>query len=628
MSIQTLRDKSEGIVAKILIALIVLAFGLFGFGSITTFLAPKPKVATVNGEKITPDEVQVAVERNRRLLIAQGRSASDIDEDQLRQQVLQNLINRKLLSHEAERLGLQFSEKDLDAEIVATKVFQVDGQFNADQFQRVVGGAGYTPMSYRKEMRTDKELQQLVSGIRGSAIMTEAEVVRSTSLAQQKRDIAFVKLKLADLEKEVNVSDDEIKNYYDNHKPEFKTKERVKLSYIDLDRKALAGDVKVTDEDLRKYYENTKASYATQEERRVAHILIETNDKVSDAEAKAKAEDIYKKIEDGADFAEMAKKYSQDPGSASKGGDLGYNPKGSFVKPFEEAEFSLKPNQISPPVKTEFGYHIIKLLGVKPGSVPDFADVRDKVEQRYRDEKAEELFVNKSSKLSELAFESADLEQPAEELGLKIHTTDYLARNDKTGIAALDGVMEAAFSPDVLDDGNNSSVIEVSADRHIVVHVKDHKLPEEKSLADVSGQIHDLIAKDKATALATSRAKEIVDMLDKGSVARFVADKYGLEWKVSADVTRSDRDIDQGISSEAFKLPRPPEGKKSVGYTLLPNGDAAVITVTKVQNEPVSKIKSQDVANLQRVLQLQEGTYEYMEFRNQLAESGEITRSK
>ena len=628
MSIQTLRDKSEGIVAKILIGLIVLVFALFGFGQITTFLSPAPRVATVDGEKITQQEMDIAVERNRRLLLAQNKSPSEINEDQLRKTVLQNLINRKLLGQAADKLGLYFGDKSLDEEIVKQQVFQVDGKFDAGRFQQVIGGAGYTPLSYRNEMSTDKRLEQLVKGIEGSAFLTSNEVARSGSLAQQTRDVAFLRISVDALKAGVDVTDDEVKDYYSNHPARFMTPETVKLAYIELSAKDLMDKVVVTDEDLKKYYEQTKSNYTEEESRRVAHILIETNGKVSDAEAKAKIDDIHKQIENGASFAEMARRYSQDPGSAKKGGDLGFNSRGSFVKAFDDVAFSLKPNQISKPVKTEFGYHIIKLLDIEPQRVPGFAEVRDKVEENYRKEKAEEMFVKKSGKLSELAFESPDLKRPAEELGLEIKTTGYLSRDAKTGIAADDGVMKAAFGPDVLNDGNNSSAIEVSQDDHIVLRVADHKPQALKPLAEVGSTVRDLLKKEKAGKLAETQAKDIVDMLKKGSIARFVADKYGLAWKVFAGAKRNQTDMDRTINQEAFKLARPPKGGKSVGYAMLANGDAAVISVTNVKNEPEDKVAATDVASMQRLLSAQEGGYEFLEFRDQLAREGDITTTK
>lgn len=232
MLIQKMRDGSEGILAKVIIGLIIIVFGLFGFGSITTFLAPVPKVATVNGAEIGQGEMEFAVERNRRLLMARGVPLDQIDEDELRTNVLEGLISRELLSQAADSLNLHYSDAAIDADIVQTEMFQLDGSFNPDQFQNVIRGAGYTPLSYRDELRTDKLFDQLLTGIRGSAFLTEDESKRYSSLLSQSRDIAYIEISANDLIDEVIVEDEDIQDYYDANLSDFVTDETVTLSSL------------------------------------------------------------------------------------------------------------------------------------------------------------------------------------------------------------------------------------------------------------------------------------------------------------------------------------------------------------------------------------------------------------
>lgn len=627
MSIQTLRDKSEGVIAKILIALIVLVFALFGFGQITTFLSPTPKVATVDGQNITQQEMDIAVERNRRLLLARDRSA-DINEDQLRKTVLQNLINRKLLSIEAQSLGLYYGDANLDQEIVNTPIFQVNGKFNPDRFQQILGGAGYTPLSYRAALRTDKRLQQMVKGIEDSGFVTRSEARRISSLENQTRDIAYLRIRMAKLKPKVKVTDAEIKDYYEAHPADFMAPERVKLAYIDLNKDNLLGRVKVTEARLKSYYQQNSSAYTLAPQRDVAHILIAVGKKMTYPEAKVKIDKIYKELKDGASFAALAKKYSDDPGSAKKGGNLGYNPKGTFVKKFEDVAWSLKVGQISKPFKTRFGYHIVKVLGIKPKRTPSFAEVRGKVEQAYRQEQAERMFLNESDKLSNLAFESPDLKRPAKALGLEIKTTGYLSRHSKKGIAADPGVMKAAFSSDVLSDGNNSDVIKVSQSNHLVLRVLDHKPQALKPLAEVKTEIRNKLIRQKAAQLAETQAKKIVAMLKNGAIAGYAADKYGLSWKVVPSATRNQSGMPHAINDEAFSLAPPPTNSKSVGYTTLPDGDSAVVSVTNVVNGGDDQISAKDLASMQLIMSVAQGRYEFREFHNELAKNAHITKEK
>ena len=309
MSIQSLRDKSDGLIAKIIVGLIIVVFALFGMGSITTFLTPVPKVATVDGQDISQQEMEIAVERGRRLLLSQDVPAADIDEDELRQNVLQNLISRKLLVLASQSLGLQFSDQLLDQEIVATPIFQVDGVFNPAQFQLVLGGAGYSALTYREEMRRDRTFQQLTTGIRDTAFLTEPQVLRTSSLAQQTRDVAFLRVDVDEMTGAMDVSEAEIVSYYDANPNAFMTAETVDLDYVELKRADLIAEVDVSEDELLEFFEETKDLYAEAERRRLAHILIEVNDQVTEEDAKVEIDAVYQRVVDGEDFAKLAKQY-------------------------------------------------------------------------------------------------------------------------------------------------------------------------------------------------------------------------------------------------------------------------------------------------------------------------------
>lgn len=626
MVIQKLQDKSQGILAKIIVGLIIVVFALFGFGSITTYLAPVPKVATVDGEDITRQELEVGIERQRRMLISNGIAPEDIDEDQLREQAMQSLIERRLLSQAAEELGLYISEKRIDEQIVQTPAFQVDGVFDPQQFQIVIGSAGYTPLAYRDEMRRDMKFQQLNSGIQASAFNTDAAALRAASLADQTRDIAFLRIAVDDLMEEVNVTDEEIREYYESNTNDFRTQETVNLAYLELKRSDLMDEVEVTEAEVRALYEETKHLYTRDEERRVAHILIEADDEASRQEARAKIEEIRERIVNGEEFATLAKEHSEDPGSAEDGGDLGFQPQGTYTEDFEEVAFELEVNELSEPVETEFGYHLIKVLDVEPAETPSFAEVRDEVEIELRETRAEELFVGRSTRLAEIAYESPDLEIPADELDMEIHTTGHVGRDASEGIAANDQVMDAAFSPDLLVDRNNSDVIEITPNHHVVVRVREHKPSEVKPFEQVAEEVRQKLAREKATLLAKNRASEIVDMLESGSITRHVANKFGLEWTVVPEARRNEPALDQEINRAAFSLARPPETGKSVGHTVLAGGDAAVVTVTNVENGDVDDMEGQEIRSIARALAWQQGRSDFEEFRENLARKVDITR--
>lgn len=626
MSIQTMRDNSDGVVAKVIVGLIVVVFALFGMGSITTFLAPTPKVATVNGEDVTQQQMEVQVERSRRVLLSQNPDPSAINEDQLRADVLENLINRTLLTTAADDLGLAYGNSRLDAEIVNTPVFQLDGLYSPDQFQLALNSAGFTPTGYRNEMRKDKLLAQLGNAVQSTAFMTEREAKRATSLSQQTRDVAYLRVVVEDLKGDIVIEESAIDRYYQSNPDLFMTDEMVDISYIEIKRADLLEQVELDEQSLLDFFADTREIYAEPERRRLAHILIEISDAQTEEVAKAEVDGIYQQIIDGADFVELAKEFSDDPGSAEIGGDLGFNDPGTFVDEFEAIGYMLSLNQMSKPLLTEFGYHIIRLIDLEAAKEPVFAEVRAQVEAEYRQVGAEEMFVDLSSRLSEISFEATDLQEPADELDLELKSTGLVTRNAEEGLASNPIVVNAAFAPDVLQDGNNSTLIEITANHHVVVRVNEYQPSELKSLDVVHDEVKSTLVQEKANALATEQAQSMVAMLEDGSITRYVADQYGLKWTVVSEASRNDRDIDAEINREAFSLARPADGNKSVGYVNLTNGDTAVVSVTNVQNKSSTDIDVSNLNSLARVLASREGASDYQELRDYLAATGDISK--
>ena len=626
MLIQRLRDGSDGILAKVIIGLIIIVFGLFGFGSITTFLAPVPKVATVNGEEVTQQAMEIAVERNRRLLQARGSTPDQINEDELRDNVLRNLISREVLSQATDEFDLYYSDALLDGEIIASEVFKVGGVFDPDQFQNVIRSAGYTPLLYRDEMRTDSLFGQMLAGIGESAFVTEAESKRYSSLLSQTRDLAYLQVRVDGLFDEVSVSDEEISDYYADRSVDFVTEETVNLQYVELKHEQLAADLEVDEEALEQYYRDNQGDYSTEESRRVAHILIEASDDLSMEATQVKANEVYARIEQGEDFAVLAGDESDDVGSRDNGGDLGFNPQGTFFPEFEAAAYGLVVGEVSEPVETEIGYHIIKLLEIDEAVQPSLADVRDEVEQRYRMYVTEDEFVTRSSRLAEMLFEAIDLEAPAAKLGLEVISTGNLSRDSKNFLMANNSVATAAFSADVLIDGNNSDLLELTDSHHVGIRVEEYAPSVARSLAEVTEDIRYILQRGKAESLAEVRAAAIVEAINGGSLSQYVANEYGLEWNLAPSLSRFSRDVDPLVMREAFKLPRPADDKESLGIAILPNGDSLVLRVSEVINRPSTELAEAEIASFRESLASQLGSMDFQEFQDALTAEALIER--
>ena len=625
MSIMSMRERGQGFGTKVIIGLIIIAFAFFGLGSITTFLTPVARVASVNGDDVTASEMEVAVERNRRMLMGQGMTPESLDEDELRANVLQSLITRKLLSQVVDELSLTASDASLDQSLVQTEVFQVNGSFDANQYRLVLASAGYDPVTYREELRLDEALGQLSEAIQGSSFMTDAELLRTTSLSRQTRDVTYITFNARDLETDLEVDPLSVQDYYDDNLDQFFTEETIDVAYVQLAKSDLMDAVDVTPEALQTFYADRIDLYTQDEQRRIAHILIAVSEDQDRDAAMAQIIEIQSELAAGKPFSELAKTFSEDPGSAAAGGDLGIAERGIFVAPFETAAFELAAaGEISPPIETEFGFHLIQLSELVPAAVTAFDVVAESVEQAYREEAVKEDYIASMSELDEMAFEDSDLEGISDQLGLEIVELRGQNRGSNTGILSNAAVKDALFSPDLMIDGNNSAVIELNDGAAVVVRVTGYAESILKPFEAVTAEIETTLKQIKATGLAQSLALEVVARLQAGEITRAVAEAYGVEWSVKTDMTRYQSDVPQALRTQAFALPKPSANAKSVGIAQLDDGDVAVVSVTSVRNPEDSSIPGMENQAISQLLENQLGGLEFQRFQSSLQKLGDI----
>ena len=625
MSIMSMRERGQGFGTKVIIGLIIIAFAFFGLGSITTFLTPVARVASVNGDDVTASEMEVAVERNRRMLMGQGMTPESLDEDELRANVLQSLITRKLLSQVVDELSLTASDASLDQSLVQTEVFQVNGSFDANQYRLVLASAGYDPVTYREELRLDEALGQLSEAIQGSSFMTDAELLRTTSLSRQTRDVTYITFNARDLETDLEVDPLSVQDYYDDNLDQFFTEETIDVAYVQLAKSDLMDAVDVTPEALQTFYADRIDLYTQDEQRRIAHILIAVSEDQDRDAAMAQIIEIQSELAAGKPFSELAKTFSEDPGSAAAGGDLGIAERGIFVAPFEAAAFELAAaGEISPPIETEFGFHLIQLSELVPAAVTAFDVVAESVEQAYREEAVKEDYIASMSELDEMAFEDSDLEGISDQLGLEIVELRGQNRASNTGILSNAAVKDALFSPDLMIDGNNSAVIELNDGAAVVVRVTGYAESILKPFEAVTAEIETTLKQIKATGLAQSLALEVVARLQAGEITRAVAEAYGVEWSVKTGMTRYQSDVPQALRTQAFALPKPSSNAKSVGIAQLDDGDVAVVSVTRVRNPEDSSIPGMENQAISQLLENQLGGLEFQRFQSSLQKLGDI----
>ncbi len=619
--LQNIRDNSQGWIAKTIIGLIVALLALTGVDAIFTSTSNSQNAAQVNGEEITSAELGQAVEMQRRQLLQQlGRDfdASLLDEKLLRDSALNGLIERTLLLQGAEKADFAFSKQALDQLVLQTPEFLVDGKFDADRFDQVIRQLGYSRLQFRRMLEEEMLVGQLRAGLAGSGFVTDEEIAAFARLEKQTRD--FATLTLAADSAAVQLSDDDIKAYYESQASEFMSPEQVVLEYVELNKDDFFDEVEVSDEALQNAYRDEIANLA--EQRQAAHILIEPSDSLSDEQAKAKIQEIEKRLQQGEDFAALAKEFSNDPGSAGSGGDLGYAGPGVYDPAFEEALYALEKGQVSAPVRSEFGWHLIKLLGVQAPEVPTLDSLKDKLLRDLKARQVEQRFVEVSKQLEDSAFEASDLAQPAQELGLEVKATEAFGREGGEGIAANRQVIQAAFSAEVLEDGSNSSVIELDPNTAVVVRVKEHKKPQRLALEQVAESIREQLTKVRASEAAKASGEELLSALRSGKT---LADKAST-WKVTEAATRNQEGVEPAVLQELFRMPKPSDaGKPTFAGVSLQNGDYVIVRLDGV-SEPEKALSDEEKAMYSRFLASRSGKQDFSAFLKQLEAEADIER--
>ncbi|URM30638.1 SurA N-terminal domain-containing protein [Pseudomonas frederiksbergensis] len=621
--LQNIRDNSQGWIAKTIIGIIVVLMAFTGIEAIFQATTNSQDAAKVNGEEISQNELNQAVDMQRRQLMQQlGKDfdASLLDEKMLRESALKGLIDRKLLLQGAEKSKFAFSEAALDQVILQTPEFQVEGKFNADRFDQVIRQLGYSRLQFRQMLAQEMLIGQLRAGLAGSGFVTDAQVLAFARLEKQTRDFATLNVKADPAA--VKLTDDEVKAYYDEHAKEFMTPDQVVIDYLELKKASFFDQVSVKDEDLQAAYQKETANLS--EQRRAAHILVEVNDKVTEAQAKAKIEEVQARLAKGEKFEALAKEFSQDPGSANNGGDLGFAGPGVYDPAFEKALYSLAKDQVSEPVRTDFGFHLIKLLGVEAPEVPTFASLKDKLTRELKTQQVEQRFVEATKQLEDSSFESSDLAQPAQDLKLTVHTSAPFGREGGEGIAANRAVVTAAFSPEVLDEGANSTAIELDPETVIVLRAKEHRKPEQLPLESVSASIRAQLIKEHASAAAKTKADQLIASLRDGKTA---LDKAidGQNWKVTAAATRAQEGVDPTVLQALFRMPKPvSKDKPTFSSVTLADGSLVIVRLDGV-NEAAAPTEEEKV-QYRRFLASRIGQQDFAAYRKLLESEAEIKR--
>ena len=612
--LQRLRDQTQSTGFKIIVAVLVFALAFFGFGAFNVFAPGDPAVASVNGEDITQGSLLAETEREKRFLLAEGGESADLDPLEMQSTALERLITRALLEQIITDLDLTASPSQLDASVVADPSFQIDGQFNGDLYRRSLSAMGFTPTEYMLARAKQMSSDQLLRAVADSVFTTDWEMRSFARLIGQQRDIAWLPFTVARFSEGVVVDAAQVETHYEEHAAELMTEETVDAVYVELAWDQLLDDpsIEITEADLQREYEADKAAAEADEQRRSSHILLRIGDERTEAQAIALLEDVRARIAAGESFAELAEAYSEDPGSAQVGGDLGAVGRGIFDPDFEAALWALEVGELSEPVKSAFGYHLIRLDGVETVEFSEFAEQRAAIEERLRRAAAEELFAEQVRELDSLAFENSDsLTAVADAFGLEVQRVEAVTRDQGDAVFAHEDVREAVFAADVLLDGNNTAAIEHGANRAVVARVDAHHVPVPKTLDEVRPEIEALLVERAARAALAEAHAAALARLRAGDSVSAVADAHGLAWETLELASRNDPRPPPAVLEAAFALGRPEDGGKSVGVASMGDDGEAIITLTRVVDGDVSTMADSELDQLRQAFRTRGETLEY-----------------
>ena len=621
--LQDIRDNSQGVIAKIIVGVICAVFALFGVESILGGTGSN-HVGKVNGEKISAQDLNEAIYLKKRQLLAQmGENVQPemLEDDRLRQPALDSLVQQKLMLQAAADNNMQISEAQLNLAITQTPEFQEDGKFSNERFKSLIAGSGMTGALYKKLIGQDLLMKQYASGFADTGFVTSAELAVSTQFSHQSRDIRYITLNLKDTEKNVELSDESIKQYYDENPDQFQSEESVILEYLTLEKASFIEEV--SEEDLKQAFDEELAVFETNEQREVAHILIELGGDVTEEQAKQTLLDVKAKAEAGEDFAALAKEYSNDFGSKEFGGALGILNEDAFPEEFVTAAKSLKTDELSQPVVTDSGVHLIKLTNLQVDEAPTYEDRKESLKDELQQAKAEPAFWAAVEELKDSTFNAADLSEPAAGLDKDIQESSLITRAGNQGLFSNSSVIRAAFSDELVKDGQNSDVIELSEDQVIVLRVKEHNAPALLEFDEVKAQAESALRADEAEKLLVEQAKTLSEKIQTGADVKELAGSEKLEWQVMLAATRS-KGGDREILDAAFKLPKADEGQRAVDSVRLRNGNYAVLAVDNVKDGSGDAVNDIESSAIKRFMSSTRASGQFQQVQEQLEDDADI----
>lgn len=624
--LQNIRDNTQGLVAKIFVWFLIGIFALWGLDSIVgNFFVATPTL-TVNGITINEADIEALTQSKAQEFygnLTEDSDLSNLDESQFRQSAVAELIQREILGQSANNAGMGVSSAAIDKRIAMTPDFQVDGLFNAERATLLLKNVGFTPSSYRATLAKESMMNQMLSAYSASGFATSKELAQLASLTHQKRSARYAVLGLIG-QAGIVISDSEISSYYNENQDDFVTEEQVIIEYLELDKQKILDAISVSEEQIQAAYAEEITTFQSQTERRASHILFEASTEEEFSAALIESANIKARLVAGEDFAKLAAEFSDDTGSSQNGGDVGYTSGDNFVAEFETTLQTLALQQVSEPIRTEFGVHLIKLTEQAETALPTYDDRSAVIANNLKASQADSIFIAKADELSNLVFESQDLAAPATSMGLELLRSELFGRSGGTGISAEAGVINAAFSAEVMEDRLNSELIQVNASRSVVIRVVDHQLALVQELAAVRSEIEVMLQLKKMKEQVRASGESLVNSLKAGDNIDGLLQAQNTTWSQLDAVERSSPNINPEISNYVFSMPRPLAGTTDISGLQLADGSYLLVELQSVVAGSAADFNTGEAQNMRNFLSQQASANDFSGFMESLESNASI----
>ena len=617
--LQDIRENSQGVVAKIIIGLIVAVFALTGMEMLGGGLL-QPEVAEVNGEEITQFQLDQNVQN---LLATVGGQLEGIDQGLLESIALNQLIEETILRQQAFNTSMVISNSRLDRNILATPSFQVDGVFNSDMAIRTMAAQGLNVDGYRQLLTQNMLVSQMASAYTNSNFVTESELSKFAELTAQSRDFRYLSVTLGTRTLGIAISDEEISEYYENNPDAFIEEETVIAEYVILDKDVISQELDVNEGEILAQYEAERSEYEGSSEKRAAHILFEVGFEYSEEEALELATTTQQRLADGEDFAALALELSSDIVSGEEGGDIGYTDGTAFPAAIEEALETLALDEVSVPVVSEFGVHLVKLTEDAENIFATFEEARDRIERDLKSSEVELIYGERLQDLSNLAFETGDLQTISEELGLEISQSEPIGRSGGSNIFSNQSAVDAVFSDEVLIDGNNSDVIELSDLQSVVVRVTEFNEAAVLPLEEVQPEIAVILRTEMERQAIQDLGNQLAEAADAGEGLEELLAENELEWIEETEINRDAFTVNREVLDAVFALQRP-QGEPELASITLSNGTFVLVELNQVNEGTIDSIPEEERKEIVELITTDLGNSEFQAYLNTLRENSDI----